>query len=132
MPFASRTTEPNAQGSSVTTDRPTLVDPPIEPMLEACEGSKFTLVRVASMRAREINSYWNGLGRGEGSIIPPQVNSNSNKSLTMAFEEISEGKLEMHRKTDEEIKLEEEAEAAKKAAAQDELQAAFSALADSE
>lgn len=96
----------------MSAERPTLVDPPIEPLLAACEDSKFTLVRVASMRAREINSYWNGLGRGAGAIIPPQVNSNSNKSLSMALEELSEGKLVMHRMTEEEI-----AEAEAKAAA---------------
>jgi len=109
----------------VSAERPTLVDPPIEPMLESCENSKFTLVRVASMRAREINAYWNGLGRGEGAVIPPQVNSKSNKSLTMAFEELSEGKLQMHRMTEEEIQAKEaEAEAKAKAEA-DELRRAF-------
>ena len=108
----------------MSAERPTLVDPPIEPLLEACEDSKFTLVRVASMRAGEINAYWNGLGRGIGAVIPPQVNSNSNKSLTMAFEEISEGKLVMHRMTEEEIAAAEAAKA-EAAAKPDDLLDAF-------
>ena len=109
----------------MSAERPTLVDPTIEPMLESCENSKFTLVRVASMRAREITTYWSGLGRSQVNVIPPQVNSNSNKSLTMAFEELSEGKLVMHRMTEDEIRAAEaEAEAAEKAKA-DELRRAF-------
>ena len=99
----------------MSTERPTLVDPPIEPLLEAAEDSKFTLVAVASMRAREINEYWNGLGKGHGVIIPPQVNSNSNKSLTMALEELAVGKLEVQRPTPEEIQAEADAKAAQAA-----------------
>ena len=87
----------------MSAERPTLVDPVIEPMLESCENSKFTLVRVASMRAREITTYWSGLGRSQVNGIPPQANSSSNKSLTMAFEELSEGKLVMYRMSEEEI-----------------------------
>jgi DNA-directed RNA polymerase subunit omega len=92
-----------SKGCTVTSERPTLVDPPVEQLLEAAENSKFTLVAVASMRAREINEYWNGLGKGNGSIVPPQVNSNSNKSLTMALEELAAGKLEVRRPTQEEL-----------------------------
>jgi DNA-directed RNA polymerase subunit omega len=97
----------------VSQDRPTLVDPPIEPLLEAAEHSKFTLVAVAAMRAREINEYYNGLGAGHGSIIPPQVNSMSNKSLSLALEELYEGKLTVRRPTPEERekeRLDKEAE----------------------
>ncbi len=86
----------------MSVERPTLVDPPIEPLLSAAEGSKFTLVAAASMRAREINEYYNGLGQGHGALIPPQVNSLSNKSLSLAFEELYEGKLQVRRPTPEE------------------------------
>lgn len=98
----------------MSADRPTLVDPPIEPMLEACENSKFTLVRVAAARAREINRYYTSLGSGmtsEQRLIPPQINSNSNKALTMAFEELSLAKLEVHRKSADEVAQDEAAEA---------------------
>ncbi len=90
----------------MSTERPTLVDPPIEPLLAAAESSKFTLVAVAAMRAREINAYYNGLGQGYGALIPPQVNSLSNKSLSLALEELYEGKLQVRRPTLEERETE--------------------------
>jgi DNA-directed RNA polymerase subunit omega len=100
----------------VSQERPTLIDPPIEPLLDAAEHSKFTLVAVAAMRAREINEYYNGLGAGHGAIIPPQVNSMSNKSLSLAFEELYEGKLQVRRPTPEEREQERlELEAAEQA-----------------
>jgi len=56
--------------------------------------SKFTLVTLASMRAREINDYYNQLGAGLGTIVPPQVSSVSRKPLTISLEEIEAGKIE--------------------------------------
>ena len=87
-------------------ERPTLVDPPIENLLAKVGDSKFTLVAVAAIRAREINEYYNGLGSGHGALIPPQVSSLSNKSLSLALEEIYQGKLEFHRPTVEELENE--------------------------
>jgi DNA-directed RNA polymerase subunit omega len=87
-------------------DRPTLVDPPIENLLHKVGDSKFTLVAVSAIRAREINEYYNGLGSGHGALIPPQVSSLSNKSLSLAMEELYEGKLQFHRPTVEEIEIE--------------------------
>ncbi len=100
----------------MSAERPTLVDPPIEPLLASAESSKFTLVAVAAMRAREINEYYNGLGQGHGALIPPQVNSLSNKSLSLALEELYEGKLQVRRPTPEEREAERlEAEAKEQA-----------------
>ena len=87
-------------------ERPTLVDPPIENLLEKVGDSKFTLVAVSAIRAREINEYYNGLGSGHGALIPPQVSSLSNKSLSLAMEELYEGKLQFHRPTPEELESE--------------------------
>ena len=87
-------------------ERPTLVDPPIENLLEKVGDSKFTLGSVSAIRAREINEYYNGLGSGHGALIPPQVTSLSNKSLSLAMEELYEGKLRFHRPTAEEIESE--------------------------
>ncbi|MCJ7670981.1 MAG: DNA-directed RNA polymerase subunit omega [Acidimicrobiia bacterium] len=56
--------------------------------------SKFTLVTLAAMRAREINDYYNQLGEGLGKIVPPQVTSVSRKPLTISLEEIEVGKIE--------------------------------------
>jgi DNA-directed RNA polymerase subunit omega len=52
-------------------------------------------VITASRRARDINSYFNQLGEGIGAYTPPQVQSLSRKPLTVAFEEIAAGKVEV-------------------------------------
>lgn len=97
-------------------ERPTLVDPPIENLLGRVGDSKFTLVAVTAIRAREINEYYNGLGSGHGALIPPQVTSLSNKSLSLAMEELYEGKLVFHRPTIDELENERlEAEAVEQA-----------------
>ena len=59
--------------------------------------SKFTLVTLAAMRAREINDYYNQLGEGLGRIVPPQVTSVSRKPLSIALEEVSVGKIVFER-----------------------------------
>ena len=64
---------PLIKGLNTMAERPTLVDPPIENLLEKVGDSKFTLVAVTAIRAREINEYYNGLGSGHGALIPPQV-----------------------------------------------------------
>ncbi len=91
---------------------PTLVDPPIEDLLAAVGNSKFSLVAVAAVRARAITNYFNGLGRGDGKIEPPQVTIKSNKSLSFAFEELAEGKLVFHRLSPEELQAAREREVA--------------------
>ncbi|NNN02483.1 MAG: DNA-directed RNA polymerase subunit omega [Acidimicrobiaceae bacterium] len=100
-------------------ERPTLVDPPMEALLDKVESSKFTLVAVGAARAREINRYWNGLGQGGGPLTPPQVHSGSNKSLSIAFEELFEGKLTFHRPNAEELEAERLAVEAKEQARRD-------------
>ena len=71
----------------------TLMDPRMEQLLERVD-SKFTLVTLAAMRAREINDYYNQLGEGLGKIVPPQVTSVSRKPLSIALEEIEADKIE--------------------------------------
>ena len=56
--------------------------------------SKFRLVTLAALRARQINSYFGQLGEGLGATIPPQVTSVARKPLSIAFEEISADKIE--------------------------------------
>jgi DNA-directed RNA polymerase subunit omega len=64
--------------------------------------SKFTLVTLAAMRAREINDYYNQLGEGLGKIVPPQVTSVSRKPLSISLEEIEAGKIQPVPLSDEE------------------------------
>jgi DNA-directed RNA polymerase subunit omega len=70
----------------------TMMNPTIEVLLDRVD-SKFTLVSLASRRARQVNSYFNQLGEGLGSIIPPQVASTARKPLSIAFEEIAADKI---------------------------------------
>jgi DNA-directed RNA polymerase subunit omega len=83
------------------TDRDTLMDPPIESLLDKVD-SKFTLVALGSMRARQVNSYYNSLGEGIGRVVPPQVTSVSGKPLSIAFEEIAAAKATYTRPDPEE------------------------------
>jgi DNA-directed RNA polymerase subunit omega len=69
-----------------------MIDPPIEDLLDKV-NSKFTLVTLSSLRARQINSYFNQLGEGLGAIVPPQVTSVARKPLSIALEEIAAGKV---------------------------------------
>ena len=72
--------------------RASLMDPRIEQLMAKVD-SKFTLVTLSSMRAREINDYYNQLGEGLGRIVPPQVTSVSRKPLSIAMEEIAANKI---------------------------------------
>lgn len=73
--------------------RSTMIEPPIENLLDKVD-SKFTLVTLASKRARQINSYFNQLGEGLGAIVPPQVASIARKPLSIALEEVAAGKVQ--------------------------------------
>jgi DNA-directed RNA polymerase subunit omega len=72
----------------------TMMNPPIEELLgRVPEGSKFTLVTLGAKRARQINSYYNQLSEGLGTVVPPQVQSTARKPLSIAFEEIEADKI---------------------------------------
>ena len=86
----------------------TLMDPPIEDLLDKVD-SKFTLVALASRRARQVNSYYNSLGEGIGVVVPPQVASASGKPLSIAFEEVAAGKATYTRPDPEALALAEAA-----------------------
>lgn len=55
--------------------------------------SKFHLVHLSAKRAREINGYFAQLGEGLGQYVPPLVSTESNKPLSVALEEIAQGKI---------------------------------------
>ena len=69
-----------------------MIHPNIEGLLDRVD-SKFSLVTLASFRARQINSYFNQLGEGLGHMVPPQVSSVARKPLSIAFEEIAADKI---------------------------------------
>jgi len=89
--------------------RPTMMDPSIEALLDRVD-SKYTLVSLAAKRGREVNSYFNQLGEGLGSIVPPQVTSISRKPLSIALDEVAAGKITYHRIVDPDAELEEAVE----------------------
>jgi DNA-directed RNA polymerase subunit omega len=95
--------------------RNTLMDPAIESLLDKVD-SKFTLVALGAMRARQVNAYYNSLGEGLGRVVPPQVTSASGKPLSIAFEEIAAAKATYSR-PDPEADAAAEAAAAEAAAA---------------
>lgn len=94
----------------------TMMDPPIEELLDRAD-SKFRLVTLGSMRARQINSYYNQLGEGLGATVPPQVTSVARKPLSIAFEEIAADKIVPIERVDEPEPEEADAEAAEAAEA---------------
>jgi DNA-directed RNA polymerase subunit omega len=69
-----------------------MMDPSIEELLDRT-GSKFSLVILSATRARQINAYFNQLGEGLGTIVPPQVTSVARRPLSIAFEEIASDKI---------------------------------------
>ncbi|WP_370326272.1 DNA-directed RNA polymerase subunit omega [Euzebya sp.] len=60
--------------------------------------SKYTLVHLAAIRAREINNYYHSLGEGMGQYVRPLVEQvDSNKPLSIAMEEIAQDKIVVQR-----------------------------------
>jgi DNA-directed RNA polymerase subunit omega len=60
--------------------------------------SKYTLVHLAALRAREINNYYHSLGEGMGQYVRPLVEQvDSNKPLSIAMEEIAQDKIVVQR-----------------------------------
>lgn len=70
----------------------TMMNPTLEGLMDKTH-SKFALVTLSARRAREINSYFNQLGEGLGTMVPPQVSSTSRKPLSISFEEIAADKI---------------------------------------
>jgi DNA-directed RNA polymerase subunit omega len=68
--------------------------PRIDELLAQAGNSRYSLTIIAAKRARQINNYYNSLGEGLfDEFPPPLVNSRSKNLLTIAFEEIAEGKI---------------------------------------
>src|SRR3712207_2986145 len=74
----------------------TRMTPPTEDPLGRGAPS-FPLVPLAPRGARQVNSYFNQLGEGLGSLVPPQVASTARKPLSISFEEIAADKITYER-----------------------------------
>jgi DNA-directed RNA polymerase subunit omega len=75
-----------------------MIEPKIDDLLSQVD-SKYSLVILAAKRAREINSYYSQLGEGRGEYVPPLIESGGLKSkpLSIALQEIAEGKISYER-----------------------------------
>jgi DNA-directed RNA polymerase subunit omega len=75
-----------------------MIEPKIDDLLSQVDG-KYSLVILAAKRAREINSYYSQLGEGRGEFVPPLIESGGLKSkpLSIALQEIAEGKISYER-----------------------------------
>jgi DNA-directed RNA polymerase subunit omega len=71
-----------------------MMHPRIDELLDHADQSRYGLVIAAAKRARQINNYHHQLGEGTfDDFPPPLVQSRSKNYLTMALEEIAEGKI---------------------------------------
>jgi len=77
-------------------EKSSIIDPKIEELLAHSEN-KFTLVIEAAKRARQIINFQKRLGEGLGGVAPMRMDDISKKPLSVAFEEIAEGKIEYDR-----------------------------------
>ena len=72
-----------------------MIHPRIDELLDNVD-SRYALVIVAAKRARQINNYHHQLGEGTfDEFLPPLVESRSKNYLTMALEEIAQGKIKL-------------------------------------
>ena len=71
-----------------------MIEPRIDELLTHVD-CRYALVIVAAKRARQINSYHHQIGEGFGldDAPPPLIQSRSKNFLTMALEEIADGKI---------------------------------------
>ncbi len=70
-----------------------MISPRIDHLLANVDG-RYSLVIAAAKRARQINNYHQQLGEGTfEDFAPPLIESRSKNYLTMALEEIAEGKI---------------------------------------
>jgi DNA-directed RNA polymerase subunit omega len=79
-----------------------VIEPKIETLLSDVD-SKYTLVILAAKRGRQINSYFTQLGEGVAEHTPPQVPLDPDrapKALSIALQEIAEGKIAYERTAD--------------------------------
>ncbi len=79
-----------------------MIEPKIETLLSDVD-SKYTLVILAAKRGRQINSYFTQLGEGVAEHTPPQVPLDPDrapKALSIALQEIAEGKIAYERTAD--------------------------------
>jgi len=70
-----------------------MINARMDQLHEHCENN-YAMVIVAAKRARQINAYYHALGEGSyEEYAPPMVQTHSQNQLTIALEELAEGKI---------------------------------------
>jgi DNA-directed RNA polymerase subunit omega len=70
-----------------------MIKPRVDHLMENVD-SHYAAVIVAAKRARQINSYYRSLAEGTfDEYTPPMVKVDSGNYLTIALEEVAQGKL---------------------------------------
>jgi DNA-directed RNA polymerase subunit omega len=73
-----------------------MTSPRIDNLLDNVD-SNYASVLVAAKRARQINSYYHNLGEGAfEEFPPPMIETTSKNYLTIALEEVAQGKIKYH------------------------------------
>lgn len=71
-----------------------MIKPRVDTLVEQTD-SHYAAVVVAAKRARQLNSYYRALGEGTyEEYTPPMVETPTGNYLTIALEELAQGKLE--------------------------------------
>ena len=71
-----------------------MISPRIDKLLPHTDENPYAAVIIAAKRARQINSYYHNLGEGTfDEFPPPMVESRSKNYLTIALEEVAQGKV---------------------------------------
>jgi len=79
--------------ASNSEERHYVISPRVDRLLEQVD-SNYAAVLVAAKRARQINSYYHNLGEGTfDEFPPPMVDTGSKNYLTIALEEVANGKI---------------------------------------
>jgi DNA-directed RNA polymerase subunit omega len=70
-----------------------MIKPRVDELLERTD-SHYAAVLVAAKRARQLNSYYRALGEGSyEEYTPPMVETQSGHYLTIALQELADGKI---------------------------------------
>jgi DNA-directed RNA polymerase subunit omega len=73
-----------------------MIHPRVDKLLDRTD-SHYAAVVVAAKRARQLNSYYRALGEGTyEEYTPPMVETQTGNYLTIALEELAQGKIEYH------------------------------------
>jgi len=70
-----------------------MIKPRVDKLLDRAD-SHYAAVLVAAKRARQLNSYYRALGEGTyEEYTPPMVETQTGNYLTIALEELAQGKI---------------------------------------